>query len=437
MEYIPETQSRTTADLDIDPETGVPRRKTQTGTPVVLPRCARLRANIVERKWTPEDHRDACQLPSCPACGGHHRRRWSDTHLLKGDVIGDHLLAVVVEFEKQVLPVGADQLGRYCLRTTIADQLSVIEELGTAFENGEFGEVAGWLYANHFSFHPPRRIGHHLHLAVLCGFVPEEKVLGQLRAFGRGTFTVKKDKRKKSHLKGFVRYLRHPPFPTSKKSKKSKKPQKPKANFTPKALEWVGDALVRPWQMDRWTGDTKQSLCLEQVGGPALSAYGFQCVRARARWKVLGDQLGIKQHASDPDREHATYLCDELVEIHHCVRCLVCSTVHPGPTEPQHTYSCAKKGCSGTWQDEPVFDYRRRGAMMRWLALKEASASPETKDPAPEQGDISQQVSHHSDHQSNKFKTLCREPDGEITVHRGDAGRKEKPPLLKRISGVG
>jgi len=362
MNNIPKKHRSTTAAVDLDPETGVPKPKSQPQSTVVSPRCSRLRADLLKKKWTKEDHRGGCQLPSCPPCGRHLRRQWVNTHIYKGQVIPSHLLAMVLEFPKLVLPVGSDRLGSYGLITTIADQRGVIEELGAAFQRSEFGEVAGWAYANHFSFHHPRRIGHHLHLGILCGRVPESEVLSKLTAFGKYSFKVKKSGRKDSHLEGFLAYLQHQPFPDTTESD---------AGFTDKARAWVEDVLVSPWQRAKLMEDVDLSLCVHDIDGPALSGNGFQCVEARARSAAVWDRLGLKQRLTDPDLRYRYHLLGDLTEVRHLVCCPICSTVQSGRWGPALSYTCTKSGCPGAWTDEAVFGHRRRGHVTRLLAAQE------------------------------------------------------------------
>ena len=327
--------------------------------------CARMYKWVQDPErptYTKSDHRSACGLPSCQACGSFLMERWVDTHQLKGLVIKDPIISQILEFPKRPLASGSSVSERTKLRNALLQDHKVLDQFFDKIKKGSVGRIIGWAAGGHFTFHAPNRLGHHVHLAIVLGNNTPEKVRSELgllaNYFGIG---LKIDDKDHSSLSGFFAYMRHQPFLSDE--------ERPESGFDYKNRKWVQDVLVSRWHDLRTSepkvkGMTKTmpALVRRAVAGRALGPYTFRRIRARAHMEARGKQLGLKGRISYPDGPHSLYLAGEITNLAHIVECPDCGWLQNPVDFTTMEVKCGRPGCRKVWRDEPVMSSVRKVA---------------------------------------------------------------------------
>jgi transposase-like protein len=289
---------------------------------------------------TAEDHRRKCNHIACPACGLLPVRRWTKRHQLKGAVIVDATVDVLLTWPD--LPIHSGSI------PAVVGFLDGVNALFTALHIGDFGRIDGFVGATQYN--PPPfggfgKVQGHLHLSVLPGrlsLVPLVKAIKSLW-LAHGGKAVHLRQLDENGIGGVIQYLNCHPL-------EAFRAEAERVNLHHRVLNAV-------------EAKRKAPAAVRAIGGPALSSNGFQMIRARARHTGRRHSISLTHVLEDPDRK-AMFYCPTVRQVCPVEACPACKSFGRSVKRNGRTkggtprWRCKK--CGKSWVERSILAGRNR-----------------------------------------------------------------------------
>jgi len=253
--------------------------------------CGLAKAKAEKRRYAPEDHRHQCNHVACDACGEDLRRRFLRLHRIKGEVILDETVDVLLTWEPMSMHSGS-------IPSTLKF-FDATRKLGNSLKQGHLLDVDGFLVANQCNRVSPTssKFQWHLHASFLPRKMSKDEIIAALKekwcSLGGADVGPRKRKKnaKKPCLAGLIAYLwKHHPLQRFSDAARLRMHR----NVLNVAERKMGASAARHF-----------------IGGRALSAQGFRKMRSRAAFELRhGKPTTIQKKLAarrDADYENRNY----------------------------------------------------------------------------------------------------------------------------------